>query len=138
MPRNTLISVLAAMLAVLLVTGCDGDGDSTPRSLAGTWELTSITYTGDRVVGGSLTLSATFGLASGTLIFNDDNTWSGNVTALGDTTTYDGTWSASEDQLSLTSLGQSLKWTYVIAGNTLTTTYTDPDEGTVTTRFMAR
>lgn len=123
--ERAVLTVLLAVALVASVSGCGGDDEDAPVSLIGTWDADSVTVTDPELPNGSVTISSAFGMVSGTMVFNANGTFACNlnVPMIGETYAFSGTWSASSDELKMTTAGQGGAGTYTLSGSTLIVTY---------------
>ena len=124
--RDLLSAVLTLTLATSLL-GCNGsdDGEDAPVSLVGTWDANSATVSSPELPGGPVTVSSALGMLSGTITFNADGTFATDIdiTIIGESYSFAGTWSASSSELKMTSEGERGEASYVISGRSIIVTY---------------
>ena len=125
MNKRGILSVAIAVVFAVSFVGCGGDdgGADEPVSLVGIWDAVSAVLTSPELPNGSIAISSALGLLSGSITFDDDGTFSMNVTIPGESYAFSGTWSASGAELKITSAGEQGEASYVLTGSTLTVTY---------------
>lgn len=124
--KRFLTAALTLIIAVSLL-GCNGDddGDDGPVTLLGTWDADTATVTSPQLPGGPVTVSSSLGMLTGVVTFNADGTFTAdiNISMIGESYSFSGTWSASDSELKITSAGESGEGSYALSGSTLVVTY---------------
>jgi hypothetical protein len=122
------ISVVSGVIFFML--GCNM-GPSSDSPLVGTWNLTSQTVIHADSTSDTLFPSAYF---SNTYVFGEDNALGIAAVVLGIPVSVSGTWTATEDSITLTiSGGDSQTWAYLVSDSTLTMTRSEPQVNGVET-----
>ena len=134
--RNLLSMLL--VFSFLFTIGCEDDeatDDATESNpLVGVWNMTSLSFT----VGGATTTIDASSDYSIVLIFNEDGTFSNQGVFEGESHSESGTWSTSENKLTV--ITEDVQegtvtdiWDYTVSGSSFSFTFTDTeDEGTYT------
>ena len=123
---------LTLLITCLISFGCESDDSSTTPAesdLVGTWVLTEVIETFN---GETETMTPEEANMNITIILNSDNCCTGTVQDDDGAWNLTGTWSATENMLSINWQGDDAEPVpYTLSGNTLTitTSYEDPDFG---------
>lgn len=112
------LSLFAASLLLGMI-GCSFTFFPEDDPLVGTWNLKKQVNTYDDGRKDSTTTGSFF---SNRYIFSDDNSFSSRTVVFGIPIDLSGTWSATDDFITLTTGGQSQTWGYSISGSELTLT----------------
>ena len=135
--RNLLSMLL--VFSFLFTIGC-GDDEATDETnpLVGVWNMTSVVIESE----GTTTLDASdeFSIV---LIFNEDGTFSNQGVFEGESHSESGTWSTSENKLTVITEDvqegtETEIWDYTVSGSSFSFTFTDTEDGhtwTITYNF---
>ena len=126
--RNLLSMLL--VFSFLFTIGC-GDDEATDETnpLVGVWNMTSVVIESE----GTTTLDASdeFSIV---LIFNEDGTFSNQGVFEGESHSESGTWSTSENKLTVITEDvqegtETEIWDYTVSGSSFSFTFTDTEDG---------
>ena len=110
--ESVLVALLAAVLLMPGLIGCGGSDDPS-NPLVATWTFVSMSD-------GTMVVTATSGLLSGSITLKSNGTVTGNFAVFGETTNISGTWNSTATHLTVIDIDGTEIMPYSISGNTLT------------------
>ena len=124
--RNLLSTLL--VFSFLFTIGCEDDETTDSNPLVGVWNMTSIVIESEGY--DTLYASDEFSIV---LIFNEDGTFSNQGVMEGESHSESGTWSTSENKLTVITEDvqegtETEIWDYTVSGSSFSFTFTDNED----------